>query len=112
MKPYYIFDEPIPEELCEIIIRMGLEAQQLQADVHKNDVSVRDNRVRSNTISWLSEPSISELMGEYVKHANVEAGWNFHINYHHHNSKRVCSSHEDTCNQGQKKQSSQGHISK
>jgi PKHD-type hydroxylase len=80
MKPYYIFDEPIPEELCEIIIRMGLEAQQLQADVHKNDVSVRDNRVRSNTISWLSEPSISELMGEYVKHANVEAGWNFHIN--------------------------------
>jgi PKHD-type hydroxylase len=80
MKPYYIFDEPIPEELCEVIIRMGLEAQQQQADVHKNDVSVRDNRVRNNTIAWLSEPSINELMGEYVKHANVEAGWNFHIN--------------------------------
>lgn len=80
MKPYYIFDEPIPEELCEVIIRMGLEAQQLQADVHKNDVSVRDGGVRNNTIAWLSEPSISELLGEYVKHANVEAGWNFHIN--------------------------------
>ena len=81
MKPYYVFEhEPIPEQLCETIIRMGLEAKQHSSDIYKNNGDVHNPDVRNNTIAWLKNDSISELLSEYVKHANVEAGWNFHIN--------------------------------
>ena len=80
MKPYYIFDEALPEALCEAIISMGLEAKQYSAAVYKDHSDVDNPEVRNNTIAWLRNDSINELLSEYVKHANVEAGWNFHIN--------------------------------
>ncbi|CAB4168556.1 Oxoglutarate/iron-dependent dioxygenase [uncultured Caudovirales phage] len=80
MKPYYIFDEALPVSLCQAIISMGLEAKQHSADVYKNNGDVHNPEVRNNTIAWLRNDSINELLSEYVKHANVETGWNFHIN--------------------------------
>jgi PKHD-type hydroxylase len=81
MKPYYLFeDDKLPEELCEIIIRLGLESSQNPANVRKDDLDKLDTSVRNNTVAWLNDKSINELLGEFVKTANVEAGWNFHIN--------------------------------
>ena len=82
MKPYYLFtgEDSLPEELCEVIIGIGLRAEAEQAAVYLEGKDTQKQEVRNNTISWINDKTINELLGEYVKHANKLAGWNFHIN--------------------------------
>ena len=80
MKPFFLFEEPVPEPLCDLIINMGLAANVEQAGVHVDNKTQQVADVRNNSIAWLNDKSISELLGEYVKHANVDGSWNFHLN--------------------------------
>ena len=75
--PYYYFDKVIPDQMCDLIIQVGITKQKEDATL--NSDSTTDNTFRKGDVSWIKEAWVQEILETYLNHANKNANWNFLI---------------------------------
>jgi hypothetical protein len=107
---YYWFKEVITPEMCDDIIKLGVEkiakqkAKGESTEAHTygsqekgaklgampqgeytkeqlKEQGVKDTYVRDSEVTWLNEPWIYEKLNYYIHEANKCAGWNFQWDY-------------------------------
>jgi len=78
--PFKIYQEELPEDFCKHVIALGESLEREEAAVYKEGFSEFEKDSRNNSVSWLNNPDIIELLQIYTVKANQECGWNFDIN--------------------------------
>ena len=77
--PFKLFEEELPETFCNHLLALGEASKKEQAGVHVEGTTEYQETVRNNTLTWINNPDIIELLQIYTLRANEEAGWNFDI---------------------------------
>lgn len=87
---YYYFVDVLPHEICDHIIKLAGQRQEIigstgnmDVDELQKDVNLQkqNEQHRSSYISWLDEPWIYREIHPFIHHANAQAGWNFEWNH-------------------------------
>ena len=75
---YWYFDQAMPVNICEDIIRVGKERKPDVALTGFNrKTSEQDLKLRNSNVSWIDEDWLYGLIFPFVHEANKNAGWNF-----------------------------------
>jgi PKHD-type hydroxylase len=85
---YWYFDEIIPKNLCNEIIKFGLSKKDQIAwtgdkkpdERNKKEIQF-SRKIRKSNVTWLSEPWIYEELNQVIHKANQNAGWNYQWDY-------------------------------
>jgi PKHD-type hydroxylase len=104
---YYYFKNAIPDEICDRIIKLGLEKIEdyksqgkrieaatfgdKQKDAHpdavpanellKTELKDVDFYERDSKVAWFNEQWLYDLVQPFIHEANVKAGWNWQWDY-------------------------------
>jgi PKHD-type hydroxylase len=83
---YWYFPSAIPPETCDKIINLGLNSNPrtgVVSQMDHNNLSKADKKflfkIRKSNVAFLNDKWIQDMVYEYVKIANREAGWNFDL---------------------------------
>jgi len=71
----WIYNKSLPKYICDQIIKYALKKQFMKGTTGDNN----KNNTRNSNIIWNKEPWINNLVMQYIRAANREAGWNFDI---------------------------------
>ena len=83
---FWYFKSAVPAHICDEIIKYGLQIKEEMAvtggygsDPKKlNKNQVKDlKKKRDSNIVWLAESWIYKELHPFIRHANVQAGWNY-----------------------------------
>jgi PKHD-type hydroxylase len=83
--PFWIWEQEIPEEYCDAVIKRADEESAQEAEVGNvslNQGGVVNKQYRDTNIKWLGDKfePISLLLFNYVLRANTSAQWFFDLN--------------------------------
>ena len=71
----WIFKNSLPKHICEHIIKYALN----KAIVKGTTGDRNKGNIRNSHVVWNNEPWINDLLMQYIRAANQDAGWNFNI---------------------------------
>jgi len=77
--PFKIFQEELPEDFCKHVIALAESLDSEEAAIHVDGSSEFKKEARNNSVSWINNPDIIELLQIYTMKANEDCGWNFDI---------------------------------
>ncbi|MCH9621751.1 MAG: PKHD-type hydroxylase YbiX [Chlamydiia bacterium] len=77
--PYYLYERELPKNFCNAMLSMFKEHDAEKAGVYRENKTEIQTEVRNNSIKWINNSDIIEIMQLYVQKANEDAGWNFDI---------------------------------
>ena len=77
--PYYLYERELPKNFCNAMLSMFKEHDVEKAGVYIENKTEIQTEVRNNSIKWINNSDIIEIMQLYVQKANEDAGWNFDI---------------------------------
>mgnify|MGYP003676027878 CR=1 FL=1 len=71
----WVYNKSLPNLFCQNIIKHALDKGITKATTGDKNA----HNVRNSHVGWNTEPWINNLVMQYIKNANKDSGWNFHI---------------------------------
>ena len=77
---YWYFDSVIPKDVCNKIILLG-KKQKHKLKARVGTKQKVNNKIRDCSVSFFSEDWVYNILWHYLNIANINAEWNFDVNY-------------------------------
>jgi hypothetical protein len=68
--PYYLYERELPKNFCNAMLSMFKEHDAEKAGVYIENKTEIQTEVRNNSIKWINNSDIIEIMQLYVQKAN------------------------------------------
>ena len=78
---YWYFRDVIPKNICDDIIKFGLQQNKQKAIVGDEKLNPK---IRKSNVAWLDEKWIYNEIHPYILKANENAKWNYDLNRSEH----------------------------
>ena len=93
---YWYFEKELTSKFCDKVISTALTRKKLLGITHQEEKVVRKNKnlkrlskknltdlkkIRDSNIVWMDDKWIYDVILPYVRKANINAGWNYHMDW-------------------------------